>query len=330
MTTQITIIGTGQIGTSIGLALASYKDQVKRVGHDRDSKWANQAQKMGALDKVHFNLPSAVADADIVLLSVPVSEVRDTLTLIAPDLKEGAVVLDTSPVRDTIGAWAVEILPSGRSYVGITPMLNPLFLHHPECGTEAADADLFMGGMFAISAPRGTSSGAIKLATDLTEMIGATPLFADVAEVDGLMSATHLLPQIIAALLVNVTAGKPGWQEGRKFAGRAYAQSTNAIANVDTSVALAKAAMLNKENILRLLGDLHQELELLLGEIREDKEEAIFDRLNSARSARESWWSQRKGGNWQAEALPPVDASAAPNVLGRLIGFGRKADNPED
>ena len=36
MTVQISIIGTGQIGTSIGLALAEHQDMFYRVGHDKE------------------------------------------------------------------------------------------------------------------------------------------------------------------------------------------------------------------------------------------------------------------------------------------------------
>jgi prephenate dehydrogenase len=36
MTVQITIVGLGQVGTSIGLALAAHTNQVSRVGHDRE------------------------------------------------------------------------------------------------------------------------------------------------------------------------------------------------------------------------------------------------------------------------------------------------------
>ena len=71
MTVQITIIGLGQIGASIGLGLTKIKDQVTRIGNDRDPIIARQAEKMGAVDKISINLPSAVRNADLVILAVP-------------------------------------------------------------------------------------------------------------------------------------------------------------------------------------------------------------------------------------------------------------------
>jgi predicted dinucleotide-binding enzyme len=52
MTIQITIIGTGQIGTSIGLALGAHKDLFLRVGHDKDIRVANQPKTWVHLTKL--------------------------------------------------------------------------------------------------------------------------------------------------------------------------------------------------------------------------------------------------------------------------------------
>jgi prephenate dehydrogenase len=179
---------------------------------------------MGALDKSPFSIPNAVADADIVLLAVQMDAVRDLLALIAPELKSGAVVLDTAPVRADALAWASEIMSKERYYVGFTPLISALYLEENSGDTAAAKADLFREGMFAITAPNSTVDAAIKLATDLAGILGAGVLFADVLEIDSYMAATHQLPQLLAAALANVTVSRPGWSEGRKFAGRAFAQ----------------------------------------------------------------------------------------------------------
>ena len=43
MSVQITLIGLGQIGASIGLALAEQKELLQRMGHDKDPSVARQA-----------------------------------------------------------------------------------------------------------------------------------------------------------------------------------------------------------------------------------------------------------------------------------------------
>ena len=109
MPIQITIIGLGQIGTSMGLALAAHKNSILRVGHDKKADLEREAQQKDAIDKAEHNLPTAVRDARIVVLAMPVSQVRETLEFIAPDLQENTVVLDTSPVKSNVAKWAKEL-----------------------------------------------------------------------------------------------------------------------------------------------------------------------------------------------------------------------------
>ena len=60
MTVQLTIIGLGQIGSSVGLALEKHKEKVTRFGHDRELDTGRRAQARGAVDKTFINLPSSV------------------------------------------------------------------------------------------------------------------------------------------------------------------------------------------------------------------------------------------------------------------------------
>src|SRR5512143_3785702 len=121
MPVQITIIGLGQIGASIGLALKARNVDVRLVGHDKDPEAAKQAQKLGAVDDVKYNLPASVRDSGIVILALPFAGIRETLQVVAHDVPEGTLILDTAPSKTTTAAWARELLPPGRFYVGLTP-----------------------------------------------------------------------------------------------------------------------------------------------------------------------------------------------------------------
>jgi prephenate dehydrogenase len=325
MTVQITIVGLGQIGASIGLALAEKKDLVLRAGHDKEYRIAQQAQKMGALDKISFNLPSLIRDADIVLLALPVDHIQETLKIIAPDLKEEAVVMDTAPVKEVVASWAKEILPPNRYYVGLTPVLNPAYLHEHESGLEAAHADLFRDGMMVIVAPPNTASEAVKLASDLSRLLGATPLFADPVEIDSLMAATHILPQLLAAALLNITVDQPGWREGRKIAGRAYSEVTGTLVYQGEAGALCTSALLAQENMVRVMDSAIAALQAMRTDIKNQDAEALTERLERARSGRESWWSQRLNANWLSDEMgSQTEMPRASDVFGRLMGLNRR------
>ena len=317
MTIQLTIIGLGQIGTSIGLALAKHKDLVTRVGHDKKIAFAQQAEKMDAIDRVDSNLPNSVRNANLVLLCLPIDQVPETMRLIAQDLLEGAVVMDTSPLKVVVADWAKELLPAGRHYVGLTPVINPAYLNDASTGQQAAHPDLFEKGLIAITSPPRTDSDAIKLAADLTRLLGSTPLFADLAEIDGLMTSTMILPQILAAALLNATVDQPGWREGRKVAGRAYTDASGPVLNLDGSQSLKTSIISNRENVLRVLDSALAELQFFRSIIFEQDDSVLEEYLERAYRSARKWWQERLAGDWENEQSVPVEKHG---FISHLIG----------
>jgi prephenate dehydrogenase len=324
MAVKLTIVGMGQIGTSVGLALAEEGERIYRIGHDRELRAARRAEKMGALDKVSINLLSAVEEADLVLLSLPVDQIQETLAAIKDDLKPAAVVMDTGPAKMQVSSWAAELLPEERYYVGLTPVLNPLYLHDIDSGAEAAHPDLFRDGIMGIVSPPGSPSEAIKLAADLTRLLGATPLFADPLEMDGLVAATHILPQLMAAGLLNSTVDQPGWQEGRKIAGRSYAEVTAPVMYPSEPSTLTTAAMLNRENVMRVLDGALAAINAIRSDLSNEDSKTLEERLNRAREGRQVWLQGRMVANWPADETTSVEAPTSSEVFGRLIGRGKK------
>ncbi len=330
MTAQITIIGLGQIGGSAGLALGQHEKRglLKRVGHDKKSDVERAAHSKGAVDETKHNLPEAVRQADIVLLGLPISQVRETLKVIGPELKEGAVVMDTSPVKEQTAAWAGEFIPAGRYFVGLVPAINPEMLHDLKFGLEAARADLFQKGLIIINAPYGTPNEVIELAFGLTELLGATPMLADRAESDGLMASMHLLPQLAAAALLNSTVDQPGWQEARKVGGRAYAAVTAGLAYQDDIDALGMAALHNRSNVVHALDVLIAALHGLRDDIENMNEEGIAARLEQALEGRNRWMQERLNADWREHA--PTGAIDMPSFAERFFGMAFVRRKPEE
>jgi prephenate dehydrogenase len=324
MAVQISFIGLGQIGTSIGLALAGQKETIHRHGNDRQPGVARQAEKMGAIDKINYNLPSLVRSADLVILDIPVDEIQETLKIIALDLKEGAVVLDTSTVKNPVSAWAAELLPPNRHLVAWTPSFNPAYLQETASGIDAAHADLFQNSLIFITHAQGTAEQAVKLAADLATLVGSRPFFADPYETEGLLAASHMLPWLTAAAVLNSTQDQPGWDEGRKLAGKRYAEMTTAITELDGTTNLGQAALLNRQNVVRVLDSLMN----ALFELREavDKQDAkkLTFLLDKAVKGRNEWLAQRHAANWGAEKEKAHYLPTSGEKLGQLIGLGRR------
>ena len=314
MTVQITIIGLGQVGSSIGLALASHKS-IKRVGHDKDMETARAAQKAGAVDETNYNLPSSVSGANLVLLCIPLNEVQDTLEVIAPDLQEGTVIMDTAPAKAMVAAWVEKLVPQGRHYVGLMPAASAGYLHSIEFGLPAARADLFKDGVFVINAPRGTPGEAVKLAMDLVELLGAHSLLSDAVEADGLLASTHILPQLIAAALLDSTIDQPGWMEARKLAARPYATATAAFAYQDEANSLGAAALQNRDNVVRVIDAYLASLQELRDKISTGDSASVSTFLDDALKARARWFDERIRADWDGLKK---ERSSAPTFGERL------------
>ena len=318
MTIQITIIGLGQVGSSIGLALAGQKN-IKRIGHDKDYETARQSHTAGAVDEIKVNLPASVSDANLVILSIPFSEVRETLGHIAQDLQDGTVVIDTSPAKATVAAWFKELIPQGRFYVGLAPAAGAEYLHGIDLGVQSARADLFAKGLFLVNAPQGTPGDALRLATDLVALLGAQAMISDEVESDGLLAATHILPQLASAALLDSTVDQPGWVEARKVAARPYASATAAMAYYDEAKSLGEAALGNRKNVLRVIDTYIASLEKLRDSIDKGDNESVVEFLEDAVKARDRWLSERTRADWQNMEQSKAETQSFGDRLSRMF-----------
>ncbi len=325
MTIQMLIIGLGQIGASMGLAMADLKSQVRCLGYDADPSIAHQATKIKAVEKLVPNLAKAAASADLVMLALPASGLHDILETIAPGLKEGAVVMDVAPAKEAMVNWTRELLPAGRYYVGLSPAINAEYLEARGLSLKVAHRDLFRKGLIGIVTPSDSPPAAIQLATYLVSLLGAEHLFFDAVEVDSLMAAVHLLPQLVSAALLDATTKQPGWHEGRKLTGRAYADTTGALPQSGGPDGLADAAVLSSKHTLRVLDNLIAALQTYRDEIQEGQVEVLRDHLNRANEDRINWWAERLSGSWSS--TEPHSSSELPTssqMFGRLLIGGRK------
>ena len=332
MSIHITIVGLGQTGASIGLGLGRQQDvQFDRTGYDPDVKNAKHAQKIGAIDHFDKQLRSAVRQAELVILALPADEMQEAIEIMAGDLRENAVLMDVGPIKVVGMTWASDLLPMNRHYIGMMPVINPAYVLEPSTSMDAARADLFERGLFAIVAPPNTPSDAIKLATDLAKLLGAGPLYADPLEIDGLLAATQVLPQLMAIGLLNATIDQPGWRDGSKFAEHAYAQVTAPAELFGSARSIISTALLNKENVLRVLDRAIVSLQDMRAEIQSGDAEAIEARIEQARQGRAKWLNERLSANWAEEGLPDsvTKVTKDSSVITRLFGTGfKKRDQP--
>lgn len=194
---RIAIIGLGLMGGSLALAL---KGHCKRIwGYDPDESVLQIAEQQEVVERVSANLKEILQDSDLIVFAAPVRAIVQTIREL-PDLTpESAVVLDLGSSKRQIVA-EMQKLPARFDPIG----------GHPMCGKEKlglvnADPGLFQGAPFAFTRLERTSRRAQHLALEISQAIGAHPLWLDADLHDQWTAATSHLPYLLACALVMAT-----------------------------------------------------------------------------------------------------------------------------
>jgi prephenate dehydrogenase len=318
-------VGLGLIGTSLGLAVRQAEVASAVIGHDREKSVIDQAKRQGAVDRTHWNLISACDQADLVILAEPLGEMEETLEALGPELRPGCVVMDTASLKGPVMAWAAKHLPEGIHFVGGDPILSTVI--HGPWSAESARADLFQNGIFCLLPSPTADSDAVKLATDLVAILGAKPLFPDVAEHDGLLAAMEHLPALLSLGMLDTVIHQPAWRELRKVAGPSFDASTQMV-TVDAA-ANSELYMLNKDNILRWLDVLSASLASIRDLLEQEDTEALAGRFEAAFLERHKWLADRTEGEWYEG--PRTEMPKRVNLLDTFLGtFWRRKPPKEE
>ncbi len=259
-----TIIGLGRIGTSIGMAIRANSES-EVIGYDADNSAQTLAQRMGAVDKVEWNIDKAVADADVVIVATPAGSLYDVFDGVSRFLKPGAVVTDTSSSKRAVMDWAAELLPSQVGFVGGNPLTGASVKQQKD-----ASQHIFYQTKWAVVAPPTASRDSIRAVTDLVESIGASPVFMDAHEHDSFSAATTGLPAVVAAAVMNAVSTSPSWSEISRFVGSDFDSVTQA-ATYDPATSQSASAT-NADMLAHWIDQLIERFQAIRDALLDDEE----------------------------------------------------------
>ena len=292
---NITIIGLGRVGISMGLALKRAEGvELVITGHDKEPKRTRLALQRKAIDKGEWNLPRSVEKADLVILALPLSAIRETLEYIAEDLRPNAVVTDTAALKVPVLRWAQELLPEHVHFIGGHPIVRDVI---PD--PEAAHAEVFKGEIYCLSTTPSARPEAVKLITNMIKLLEAQPLFIDPQEHDALIAGVEQAPQVLAIVLTHAVTQSSGWRDMRKLAG-AQLEASTFITNPDPAD-LALQLQANREHLMSWLDLLERYLAHWRRLIEEGPPEKVEEALDALQSARKAWIEAALKGKWEEE-----------------------------
>jgi prephenate dehydrogenase len=186
---HVRIVGSGLIGSSIGLALRSHGISVSMV--DRDS-----AAQALAIDLMGGSaaLPSKDLEVDLVLIATPASSIIEVIEA-EYALNLNSTFMDVSSIKS-----------KPKSDVSQSSLPTSRFLpSHPMAGREiggpeSARGDLFQGCIWAYD-PKGVDERSLSLGLELIALCGASPLSIASSEHDQAVALASHLPQAVSTLL---------------------------------------------------------------------------------------------------------------------------------
>jgi len=142
-----------------------------------------------------------------------------------------------------------------------------------------------------------------------------------------LMSMVHMLPQVLAAVMLKISQDAPGWREARKVAGKSYYQMINSFGQDELPGALASSLVNNKENAARLIDDLIRGLIEIRDGIDPASYEELEDSFTTLQQGRDLWLADREDGKWIEK--PKIETRPR-GILTQMLGFRGPKPSRED
>jgi prephenate dehydrogenase len=277
---KLTVIGLGLIGGSFARALRAAGAVSEVVACGRNPDALARAIELGVADRVTMDPVDAVRDADVVVLAVPLSAMRDLMARIAPALLAHAILTDVGSTKQSVIADAKAAL--GERIARFVP-------GHPIAGTErsgveASFAELFQERRVILTPMEATDPAATQTIAELWHQAGATVTQMSAQHHDRVLALTSHLPHVLAFALVDRLSQMQEQDEIFAYAAGGFRDFTR-IASSDP-VVWRDICLNNRSAVLDALQVYRDELDELTQALRNHDGaalEALFARAKRAR-----------------------------------------------
>ena len=276
----IAVIGLGLIGSSIIRATENngLADRIMAFDADADTRATAQSIKLG---EVVETAKDAVADADLVILAIPVGAMKAAAAEIIPHMKEGAILTDTGSTKKSV---LDDIKPHLNDAVTFIPS-------HPIAGTEYSGPESGFATLFKdrywIVLPEDAPKSDVATFRQFLEGMGALVEEMDVEYHDRVLAITSHLPHLIAYTIVGTAFDFEQQLQNDvfKYSASGFRDFTR-IASSDP-VMWRDVFINNADAVLEMLGRFNEDLSYLQRAIRwkeGDKLQELFTKTRDIRS----------------------------------------------
>ena len=280
---NITLVGLGLLGGSLGLAIRKRRLADQVTGYVRRASNMDRCLDLGVVDRVFADLEEAVSGAQLVVLCTPIAQMGDLARRFVPALAKGAIVTDVGSVKQPV-VDALEPIVSRASavFVGSHPMAGG-----ERMGVEAARADLFEGAVCAVTPSSSTPRQSVERVEHFWGALGGCPIRMRPERHDDLVSRSSHLPHVIASELASYVLSPALPKEQGWFCGPGFRDTTRVAAG--SPEMWRDIALANRENLARVLGVFIEDLQEFQLALQRNEPGVIEEFFELAKQRRDKW-----------------------------------------
>ena len=195
---QVTIIGVGLIGGSLGMVLKRQGLADSVVGVGRRLENLKTAVELGAIDRYVSDAREGIREADLIVLATPVDTYERHVKEWGQAVQPGTIVSDVGSVKGPLVEQTERLLPDHVRFVGAHPIAG-----REKTGVTAGSAELFRGARCILTPTGRTDPQAREAIHDLWKKAGSHVCMMDPFLHDRVLGAVSHLPHVVAFSLIN-------------------------------------------------------------------------------------------------------------------------------
>ena len=277
---KISIIGCGLIGSSILRATQEQKLATKISVYDKSNKVIEYLKKNFTAD-ICSNVTESAKDADLIIISAPLSSYKEILLSIKSNLKEGSILTDTGSTKKEVNKIVNNLGLKNISWIA----------SHPIAGTEysgpaAGFSSLFKNRWCILSADKQVSKDKIENLEKFWSKLGSKVKVMSFEDHDYVLSLTSHLPHAVAYSIVRTAINNED-----KFKNDVIQYSAGGLRDF-TRIAASDPLMWkdifidNSENILKVLDNYSKNLDDIKSAIKKKDSEKLLEIFSSTKKVR--------------------------------------------
>ena len=250
--TNVRIVGSGLIGTSIGLGLVQRGIHVQMV--DSDEKAQSLANDLVG--------GANISSPDLVVLAMPTSQLAAAISE-ENQLNPQSTFIDVGSVKNEVVLYVETISGLSKRFLPTHPMAG-----REIGGASSARADLFQGRSWILTPSSDLEHASRQIVLELIEHLGATPIELSALDHDRAVARISHLPQIASSLIAKqLTGTPPEWME---LAGQGLRDTTR-IAGSDESL-WKEIIYSNRSELQQLLINLQNDVQSMIDSLEDPQQ----------------------------------------------------------